>query len=298
MSLYASKVDNAAKVFDRVYDTAFGAEGGCYVGLQTDEDRRIALSEVKFYLNSEADRLKYLSGRFVGSDDGSTWVELAKIEDTPLDGWNLGHSGCNGLAGTQGYRYIKWEPSSADRTACDFAELEFTGRVVRKETSQEVSCDVVLKTESGAEIAKHTNGITYSWLETPKVTSVDKRYINWLGGEALNIYGSGFGAVPSNVRVTIDNVPCMVSGSVDSRITCTPGKRETRVHPGSVEVLIGSKGRAVVPSGVVQYSCKFSDEACWGKDFAPGNGDSLYVPPGENLLIDVPRVPIEPGSKL
>ena len=42
---------------------------------------------------------------------------------------------------------------------------------------------------------------------------------------------------------------------------------------------------------LVRYVCRFSDLDCWSGDHPPGPGDTLYVPRGYNLLVDVDTVP-------
>lgn len=56
-------------------------------------------------------------------------------------------------------------------------------------------------------------------------------------------------------------------------------------------VRIEGRGLSELNGNMVKYVCKFSDEDCWNGDEAPGSGDSLYIPPGLNLVIDVDSVP-------
>ena len=44
------------------------------------------------------------------------------------------------------------------------------------------------------------------------------------------------------------------------------------------------------------YICNFSDNDCWGSDYAPGPGDTMHIPKGFNLVIDVDQVPNMEGA--
>lgn len=91
--------------------------------------------------------------------------------------------------------------------------------------------------------------------------------------------------------MTIDGVECRVIASTVNEITCTTGERKELVSPSTLDVLIKGRGFAENQGHITKYVCYFSDDGCWGNDYAPGPGDSLYIPKGFNLVIDVDEVP-------
>ena len=119
---YSSDVSKATQAFDKVYTTSFGSSSNCYLGIQTLEQERMYIEEIKFYLSSNAKKSSYFGGKFVGSADGVVWTTLFEITETPLVGWNTADTDCSKLD-FNSYRYVKWQPSASDLTACDFAEL-------------------------------------------------------------------------------------------------------------------------------------------------------------------------------
>lgn len=97
------------------------------------------VEKIKFYLSSSADKSKYFGGKFVGSDDGVIWTTLFEITETALTGWNTADLDCS-LLPFNSYRYVKWQPSSQDLTACDFAELQLEGKLMYNKDSIEFMC--------------------------------------------------------------------------------------------------------------------------------------------------------------
>ena len=136
---YTSDLTAAPAVFDGVYTTTFGESANCYVGIQTLDHERMYVEEIKFYLSSNADKSKYNGGKFVGSDDGVLWTTLFEISETPLTGWNTADTDCS-LLPFNSFRYVKWEPSTQDLTACDFAELQFHGKLMYNQDAIEFNC--------------------------------------------------------------------------------------------------------------------------------------------------------------
>ncbi len=175
------------------------------------------IEKIRYYLDGSVTKSKYIGGMFVGSNDEITWTLIHEIKDTPHPRWNTANNDCSPL-GFATYRYVKWQPSTSDLTACNFLEIEFTGKLVYNADTPDFSCDVELFTTSNILMDKQSNGVTYSSDSTPKVTSLSKDFIDWKGGETLNIYGNGFGTVKEDVAVAIDGVACVVAATTDSHI--------------------------------------------------------------------------------
>ncbi len=97
--------------------------------------------------------------------------------------------------------------------------------------------------------------------------------------------------MPANIKVTIDDIECAVTSAIDTSIRCITGERREIVTPSTFNVLIEGRGYAENQGHNIKYVCLFSDTDCWGDSYAPGPGDSLHIPAGLNLIVDVDEVP-------
>lgn len=95
----------------------------------------------------------------------------------------------------------------------------------------------------------------------------------------------------SDVTVTIDGVDCAVQSYVSSQITCTLGER-TGLPDHSIEILIDGYGLASLGGNDFLYVNLWSEEATWGYELEPIEGESVYIPAGLNLLVDVDSTPV------
>ena len=140
------------------------------------------------------------------------------------------------------------------------------------------------------ELANQADAVTYRKSDTAKVTSVSPEIISTAGGATVEIIGSN---LDTGSTVHIDGVPCAVSvgSSSSTKLQCVAGPR-TKIQKSSLEIMSGSKGLAVVGDNKVLYADRWSDNATWGGESLPREGDLVYVPPGQTLLVDVPVVPV------
>ena len=141
-----------------------------------------------------------------------------------------------------------------------------------------------------------TGMVTYSTSMSPKITGTSKAYINWRGGEQLEIYGDNFGKNPEAVTVQIDGVPCVVTAADDTYVQCVTGQRQELIEP-TLKLWVAGRGLAKNKGHSVKYVCKYSDLDCWSGDMPPGPGDTLHIPKHYHLLIDVDNVPANAQSK-
>jgi hypothetical protein len=59
-----------------------------------------------------------------------------------------------------------------------------------------------------------------------------------------------------------------------------------------MEFFVNGFGAAATSDVKFRYVSKWSDDSTWGGEFAPMFNESVWVPPGLNLLVDVDRVPM------
>ncbi len=108
-----------------------------------------------------------------------------------------------------------------------------------------------------------------------------------MGGDTVSLQGTNFEA--SQTTVTIDGVACTKTAETTTSFTCTAGARIGLSSP-SLQVEVGTKGYAVNGGHSFLYINKWSEPATWGLEFAPREGDSIHIPKGQNLLVDVDEV--------
>lgn len=112
---------------------------------------------------------------------------------------------------------------------------------------------------------------------------MDPPYGDTFGGYTLQLTGNYLGS-NSNVQILIDNVPCVYVSSNGTELVCTVGARATPPDQNTFVVLI--EGRRAYIKQEFMYVLKWSDPRTWGTDLPPIDGDIIYVPAGQTLLVD------------
>jgi hypothetical protein len=102
--------------------------------------------------------------------------------------------------------------------------------------------------------------------------------------------GSGFSSNKADIKITIDGIDCPVSSATTTEIKCITGKRPG-LKNSTLEITINGLGSVSLGGKLFRYVSYWSSDTTWGGEFAPMEGESLYVPPGLNLLVDIDRSP-------
>lgn len=84
----------------------------------------------------------------------------------------------------------------------------------------------------------------------------------------------------------------MVTAATSTSVTCTTGKRPGLYPDPTIDIKISGKGSVATQDLVFRYVSYWSDETTWGGEFAPLEGESVWVPAGLHLLVDVDSTPI------
>jgi hypothetical protein len=127
--------------------------------------------------------------------------------------------------------------------------------------------------------------------KTAVLTSMLPRYGAVEGGESVTFTGTDFSATTTDYTITIDKIACVVSAATVTSVTCLTGSRPG-LHDSTLEIEIAGKGLVSTQGLVFQYVNKWSSDVTWGGEFAPLEGESVYVPKGLNLLVDVDSTPV------
>ena len=113
------------------------------------------------------------------------------------------------------------------------------------------------------------------------------------GGTSVIFYGNNFSAVKSAYTIKIDTQPCLVTAANTTSVTCTTAPRPGLYpHDATLELYISGQGNVATQQQVFRYVNLWSNTDTWGGEFAPIEGDSVWIPTGLHLLVDVNSTPI------
>lgn len=132
--------------------------------------------------------------------------------------------------------------------------------------------------------------MTYDGAKTPLLTAMSPRFGSVTGGDALTFTGTNFLTDTTKYTITIDGIYCPVSAATTTSVTCTTGKRPGLVV-SSLEIYVDGYGLVSNQQKLFRYVSLWSSDTTWGGEFAPMYMESVYVPTGLNLLVDVDSTP-------
>lgn len=136
--------------------------------------------------------------------------------------------------------------------------------------------------EDGANTFNLGSSIEFKLDHTPIIKSLSKPNGDVFGGYDITLTGDYLNFdTPS---VVIDGIPCAVTTSSPTSITCTVGARLALPKTNSFIVKIGNCN-AIIQQQFI-YVMRWSDIRTWGTDMPPIDGDLVFVPAGMNLLVD------------
>lgn len=133
--------------------------------------------------------------------------------------------------------------------------------------------------------------VKYDGAITAKLDAISPRFGTVKGGTEVTFTGTGFSSTITDYEIIIDGINCPVSKATATSATCTTGKRPGLI-PTSLVFNIKGKGRVATQGNVFTYVNLWSDQTTWGGEFAPVDGEMVYLPAGLNLLVDVDKSPL------
>jgi hypothetical protein len=134
------------------------------------------------------------------------------------------------------------------------------------------------------------NSIEYVGSITPALSAVTPRHGTVVGGTEVTFTGTGFSSDTSKYSIIIDGINCPVSAATSTSVTCTTGKRPGLVET-SLSIYIDGQGLVSNRDLVYKYVSVWSSDTTWGGEFAPMEMESIWIPKGLNLLVDVDSTP-------
>ena len=135
--------------------------------------------------------------------------------------------------------------------------------------------------------------VSYNSLQsfTPYVQSVYPNNGSALGGNTVTLYGMNFDSFLSSDRISVSfsGVTCTVISSTASTIRCITGPRRPEdIETSSISVNVPGRGLALIAtSAQYLYIDKWSALTTWLNQEPPVDGDVVWVPDGQVILLDV-----------
>jgi hypothetical protein len=121
---------------------------------------------------------------------------------------------------------------------------------------------------------------------------MNPRFGQVTGGDSVTFTGTGFSATTSTYTILIDNRPCSVTAASTTSVTCTTANRPGLFPNPTLSIYISGVGSVSTHDLIFRYCNFWSNTVTWGGEFAPMEGESVYVPAGLHLLVDVDFTPV------
>ena len=134
--------------------------------------------------------------------------------------------------------------------------------------------------------------VTYKTTITPKLIEIEPRYGGVEGNQDIKFKGVFPAKGKAEFSITLDDVPCVVKTVSTTEVTCTTGPRIGKWEQDpKLEFSIAGFGNVATQGNIFRYCSAWSQESTWGKLFPPIDGESVAVPKGLCLLVDIDKSP-------
>lgn len=241
-----------------------------------------SLSKVK-YIVSDIAKDNFIDVlAFEASNDGSTYTNLFTVDYNVGSGWNTHEFDSTSLPK---YKFYRFKGSGSN--SCKLNEIQLYGVETIDDSATTFACTPKLHV-SGA--TTELSPVTYDGSITPLLQSISPRYGNVVGGEEITFTGTGFGTSSSDVTIMIDEVACAITSVTETEIKCTSGERKG-LHEATLDMTIANVGYVSKQGLFFTYANYWSNDATWGGEFSPMDGESIHIPKGLNLLVDIDESP-------
>lgn len=153
--------------------------------------------------------------------------------------------------------------------------------------------ELVVSGCEAAEAVTLTHMVSFAAEHTPVVHSISPQRGSTAGGTELEIHGSGFNASGlADVGVRIAGVPCTPTFAHGSVVRCRTGAHgpTNASYPGRgvVRLTVAAWGEAATTDdSIFHYVDLWSSPSTWGGAQPPRLGDSVVIPSGQSVLLDV-----------
>jgi len=278
---------NPEVVFDDdVVDEYESTTSECFVGMEFKENHVGMLSQVKYFMGDIDDKMLYAGFlKFQASNDKTTWTDIFTADINVHEGWNKKE--WEDAADYPKYRYYRF--FSTQSFGCNMREVKFRGVETIEDNNDDYTCSAKLVL-GGVDSSETMNDVVYKKTLTPVLTKVEPRYGTAEGNTPIVFTGSNFPADTSKISVVIDGRACAVTAATTTTISCTTADRPGLVE-SSMEIFIDGQGLVSNNGVLFRYVSFWTADSTWGGDFAPMHLESVHIPKGLNLLVDIKNPP-------
>ena len=299
---------------------------GAWVGMDMGANSLLALTQVRWYPPYGRAQATTAGGAFQSSMDGVNWNTLFTVSAYPNEGWNYVNlvnqtTGTTVASVTSAQRYFRYV--APNQVVLAMQEIEWQGYRVASVSSvvtnnDATQCPVAVTVVAQDPLeslqldgAAYTNAflqtpfsIGFSLSATPTINSISPNNGSSLGGTSITLTGTGFTASMANTQVALSGYPCTVSSVSATQVVCTTTARSfIGMSPTGTQIslIAGNAGRALLiqqggVSGVplvnptlplFRYLDRWSQINTWAYDEPPVAGDTVVIPQGQTILMDV-----------
>ena len=271
--------------FDGDIKTYYSGTGSsnCFTGMDYGDGNYVSVTKVRMFPRIKDNRTYLYGGDIECYTLEGEWKSLVNVGSDVVENWNE-------------YRPKKdesWECQKVrfkgGQKYCRVAELEVSGRLYTNIENLDINshkCNVkvsVMGVDSGVDLVEI---VEYKQSLTPEVDLISPRMGTTGGGTEITVTGKNF---QTDSVVTIDGIDCPINddkSELPTKLVCTTGARP-KFTPSTFVVSSAIIGNANTKEHVFLYIDRWSSEETWGGEAPPREGDSVYIPHGQVLLVDI-----------
>lgn len=288
----------------------------CWFGFELPPSKEAFLTAVDFFPPTDPNRRAKVAETVfeVRSFSGNlTWTEVASVRDTTITGSTIAQGwtsfpivgvGPNGSAVAQAFR-VRILPDACRSSGEIMRGVRFRGILLNKGNTN--ACPIEVDSVSHP-LASAIGGsallpvvLSYSVERTPVVayltpnrgTARGDTLVTLLGQglEPLDSQGSATSVSSDNAQITFNQYPCRPDSANSTALSCYTTERNAGIFAPFTQVFLGGRGYAIISLAaedtVFRYVDKWSNIYSWQDSEPPVDGDSVVVPEGQAIMLDV-----------
>jgi len=134
--------------------------------------------------------------------------------------------------------------------------------------------------------------VTYDDALTPLLESLSPRYGTVEGGTEITFTGTNFPTDMGLYSIEIDEQVCTVTSATLTEVRCLTDPRPGLYEDTYLSMNVDGYGNVATRGLVFRYVSAWSASSTWGGEASPQEGETVWVPAGMHLLVDVDCTPI------
>lgn len=251
---------------------------------------KILLNKIQLIVGKNARPNDFSSAYIEGSNDGSTWTQLATLPSNLLFQWTNIY--LNNSPNNSPYSFIRLVPNAST----SISEIRYWGNVVYQTTDTTVRCQVKI-TDNHNKVTVNNFNILYDLAKTYSISSVSPLSGPSVGGTSVTFELSSGNTVSASDNIIIsiygneveDNIVIGQNGDMATLEAITTAKNNMNYDPNSPLVIYIHSIGYVYSDIYFQYLDRWSDVNTWGGEFYPNNGETAFIT-NANIILDVPNI--------